>query len=126
MEPNNFFFLVLPLAMLVFFLVGLVIYNSRKEEDDYEKQEKKLRQLLFSGKIDRKSFTNLISRVKYVKHFNSESKRLLTFLSDEKIDEETYERLRQVLESSFRERLEKLDENTNGSDKTDIFEASKF
>jgi hypothetical protein len=40
----------------VFFLVALVIYNARNEEDDYEKELKKLRQLLFSGKLDRKTF----------------------------------------------------------------------
>ncbi|MCW4015851.1 MAG: hypothetical protein NWF06_05725 [Candidatus Bathyarchaeota archaeon] len=126
MEPNYFFFLILPLAILVFFLVGVVIYNSRKEEDDYEKQEKKLRQQLLSGKIDRKKFTNFTSRVKYVKHFNSESKKLLALLSDEKIDEETYGRLMQVLESSFKNRLDKLEETTNSGDLKKPFEASKF
>jgi len=126
MEPTTFFFLILPLAILVFFLVTLVIYTSRKEEDDYEKQEKKLRQLLFSGKLDRKSCTNHKARLKYVKHFNSESEKLLAFLSDEKIDEETYDRLRQVLESSFRERLDTLDENTNNEDPKKPFDTSRF
>ncbi len=56
MKSSYFFFLILPLAILVFFLVALVIYNARNEEDDYEKELKKLRQLLFSGKLDRKTF----------------------------------------------------------------------
>ena len=46
----------MPLAILVVFLVALVLYNSRKEEDDYEKEVKKLRQLLISGKLDKKPF----------------------------------------------------------------------
>jgi hypothetical protein len=56
MEPSYFFFLIMPLAILVVFLVGLVLYNARKEEDDYENEVKKLRQLLFSGKLDKKIF----------------------------------------------------------------------
>ena len=126
MEPNQFFFLILPLAISVFFLVAVVIRTSRTEEVDYEKQEKKLRQLLFSGKLDRKTFTTLKSRVKYVKHFNSESKKLVSLLSDEKIDEETYARLRQVLEKSFSQRLDKLDETTNEAFNKEPFDASKF
>jgi len=126
MEPTYFVFLILPLAILVFFLVALVIYSSRQEEDDYEKQEKKLKQLLISGKLDRKSFSNFKTRLKYVKDFNIESKKLLACLSDEKIDEETYKRLRQVLESSFRGRLDKLDENVNNEDPQKPFDASKF
>ena len=85
-----------------------------------------MKHLLVWGKLDRKSFTNLKSRVRYVKHFNSESKKLLAFLSDEKIDQETYGRLRQVLESSFRGRLDKLDENMNDNDPKKPFDASRF
>jgi hypothetical protein len=44
------------LVILVVFLVGLVLYNARKKEDDYENEVKKLRQLLFSGKLDKKIF----------------------------------------------------------------------
>jgi hypothetical protein len=55
MEPSYFFLLIVPLAILVVFLVGLVLYNARKEEDhDYENELKKLRQLLLSGKLDKK------------------------------------------------------------------------
>jgi hypothetical protein len=46
----------MPLAILVVFLVGLVLYNSRKEEDEYENELKKLRQLLLSGKLGKKIF----------------------------------------------------------------------
>ena len=126
MDPSYFFFLILPLAILVIFLVALVLYSSRQNEDDYEKQEKKLKQLLISGKLDRKSFTNHKARLKYVKHFNSESEKLLAILSDGKIDEETYDRLRQVLESSFRGRLDKLEENMNNEDPQKPFDASRF
>ena len=110
MEPNYFFLLIMPLAILVVFLVGLVLYNSRKEEDEYEKEFKKLRQLLLSGKLDKKNFLLLRNRLKHEKHFNSESNKLLSLLSDEKIDQGTYVRLRQVLETSLRDRFDKLNE----------------
>ena len=56
MQPSYFFLLIVPLAILVVFLVGLVLYHARKEEDDYENELKKLRQLLLSGKLDKKIF----------------------------------------------------------------------
>jgi hypothetical protein len=126
MEPGYFFYLILPLGILVFFLVAVIVYNSRKEEDEYEKEVKKLRQLLFSGKLDRKTFLNMRNRLKHEKVFLTESKKLFTLLSDEKIDEDTYVRLRQVLEKSFKERLDKLDEGTAEPAIKEPFDASKF
>jgi len=126
MESSYFFFLILPLAILVFFLVALVIYNARKGEDEYEKELKKLRQLLFSGKLDRKTFLNMRNRLKHEKIFTTESKKLFSLLSDDKLDKETYVRLRQVLAKSFRDRLDKLDDNTNEFYTKDSFDASKF
>jgi hypothetical protein len=110
MEQSYFFLLIVPLALLVVFLVGLVLYNARKEEDEYENELKKLRQLLFSGKLDKKNFIRLRNRLKHEKVFTTESNKLLSLLSDEKIDQGTYIRLRQVLETSFRDRLDKLNE----------------
>lgn len=126
MEPSYFFFQIIPLAILVVFLVALVLYNVRKKEDDYENQVKKLSQLFFSGKLDKKNFLNLRNRLKHEKIFTTESKRLLTLLSDEKIDEESYVRLRQVLEKSFRDRLDRPYEHTTGVGKKEPFDASKF
>jgi hypothetical protein len=110
MEQSYFFLLIVPLAILVVFLVGLVLYNARKEEDEYENELKKLRQLLLSGKLDKNNFLHLRNRLKHEKVFTSESNKLLSLLSDEKIDQGTYIRLRQVLETSFRDRLDKLNE----------------
>lgn len=126
MESSYFFFLVLPLAVMVFFLVAVVIYKARNEEDEYEREVKKLRKLMFSGKLDKKTFVNMRNKLKHEKTFHTESKKLFTLLSDNKIDEETYVRLRQVLESSFRQRLDKLDENTDEPSMKEPFDASKF
>ena len=127
MEPNTFFFLVMPLGGLVFFLVGLVIYNARKaEEDDYAKQLKTLRRQLLAGKLDKNNFIRMKARLKHEKFFNIESKKLLKLLSEQKIDEETFGRLRQVLETSFKNRLDKLDEDTNEPTLKGSFNPSTF
>ncbi len=125
MEPTYFFYLIMPLALLVVFLVGIILYYSRKEEDEYEKEVKKLRQLLLSGKLDKKNFLNTRSRIEYEKNFNTESKRLLDLLSDEKIDEHTYVRLRQVLEKTYQDRLDKLDIDTDEDHKNETVNASE-
>jgi hypothetical protein len=126
MESGYFFYLILPLGILVFFLVAVIVYNSRNEEDEYEKEVKKLRHLLFSGKLDRKTFLNMRNRLKHEKVFLAESKKLFRLLFNEKIDEDTYVRLRQVLEKSFKERLDKLDEGTTEPTVKEPFNASKF
>ena len=126
MESDYFFFLIMPLAILVVFLIGLRIYRTRKEEDDHEKELKKLRRLFLSGRVNKKNFLNMRSRLKHEKIFTTESKKLLTVLSEEKIDEETYVRLRQVLEKSFRDRLDKLNENRADVGNEEFFDASRF
>jgi uncharacterized protein YqgQ len=115
----------MPLAALVVFLVGIILYYSRKEEDDYEQEVRKLRQLLLSGKMDKKNFLSMRNRIKHEKSFHSESKKLLSLLSDEKIDEHTYVRLRQVLEKTFSDRLDKLDLNLDEDYKDKVFNSSK-
>ena len=108
------------------FLVALVIYNSRTEEDNYEKEIKKLRRLLFTGMLDKKTYINLSSSLKYVKSFNNKSQKVLSLLYVEKIDELTYVRLRHILETTFKERLDKLDDSTNKVNSEKPFDASKF
>ena len=127
MEPNNFFFLILPLATLGFVLAGVLLYTkSRSGEDEYERKLKKIRRLMFLGKVDRKTYINLSRRLRYVKHFNSESSKLPALLSDEKIDKGTYVRLRHILETTFKKRLDKLDDSINEVGKEKPFDAAKF
>ena len=125
MEPSYFAFLILPLGILVFVLVGITFYYARKQEDSYEMQVKKLRKLLITGKIDTKTFTALKNKTEHVKHFNSESKKLVELLSSGKIDEETYNRLNRVLQKSFKEKIDSLEDDTKTPTKNP-FNASKF
>ncbi|MCW4034222.1 MAG: hypothetical protein NWF03_02530 [Candidatus Bathyarchaeota archaeon] len=127
METSSFFYFVLPLGILVFFLVGLVVYYARKQDDEYERELKKLRKNLLSGKMTRPEFINMRTRLKHEKTFNTESKKLLAMLSEEKVDNDTYVRLRHVLETNFKERIEKLEANTAGKpSKKESFDASRY
>ena len=127
MEPTDFFFLILPLALCIVVLVSVILYTtSRTGDDEYERRLKKLRKMLFSGKLDRQTYINLNRRMKYAKQFNAESSKLVAMLSDEKIDEDTYMRLRHVLEHRFKERLDKLDDDPNLANCKEPFDTSKF
>ena len=125
MDSSYFVFLVLPLAVIVFFLVGLTLYYARKGEDEYEKEIKNLRKLLISGKINTQTFNRLKSKTNYVKEYKNESKRLLELLSSQKIDNESYERFNQVLEKSFQEKIARV-EDENEELQAKPFHAAKF
>ena len=126
MDSSYFFFLVVPLASLVVFLVALVLYHARDDEDAYEAQVKKLRKLWLSGKLDRKTFVRTRNQVRHEKNFSNESKKLLSLLADEKIDKDTYTRLMHILETSHRDRLGKLVTKSKADDSNEPFDASKF
>ena len=124
MDPSSFFFLIVPLAVLIAVLVGVVMYKSRQEVDDYEAEMRKLRKLLLKGKLDRKTYLCMRAKLRHEQLFSIESKKLLSLLSDGKIDQDTYVRLRQVLDTSYKDKIDKLDEE-NSCDKEPFF-AGKF
>jgi len=114
MEPSNFFFLILPLAIIIAVLVVVVFYLARRtEETDYEKEMKELRQSLLKGKLDRKTFLYIRDNVKVEDLFADESKRLDDMLKHKKMDPDTYIRMKKVLGMSFNERLVKINEKYN-------------
>jgi hypothetical protein len=111
MEPSQFFFIILPLAILIAVLVILVLYLSRRtEETDYEKEMKNLRQLLLKGKLDRKTFLHIRDNLKVEDLFADETKRLDDMMKNKKMDSDTYVRMKKILEMSFSERLVKINE----------------
>ena len=109
MEPSNFFFLILPLAIIIAVLVVVVFYLARRtEETDYEKEMKELRQSLLKGKLDRKTFLYIRDNLKVEDHFADESEWLNDMLKQKKMDPATYVRMKKVLEMTFDERLVKI------------------
>ena len=111
MEPSQFFFLILPLAIIIAVLVAVVFYLSRKtEETNYEKEIKELRRLLIKGKLDRKSFLYIRDNLKAEDHFTDESKQLDDIMKQKKMDPDTYVRTKKILEMTYNERLVKIHE----------------
>ncbi len=114
MEPSQFFFIIVPLAAIISILVAVVFYLSRKtEETDYEKEMKRLRQLLIKGDLDRETFLNVRENLKAEDLFSDESKRLNEMLESKTMDSDTYLRMKKVLQVGFNERLKKIDAKYN-------------
>ena len=85
MDPNEFFFLILPLAALVAILVAVVLYLARKEDTIQDKELETLNELMRTGEIDKENF----------------SEALQDLVSKKVIDKNSYERLRKLLEKSL-------------------------
>jgi hypothetical protein len=108
MEPNHFYFVVLPLGVLIVILVSLVLYIARKEESLYDRESKRLRIMLRSGTIDKKTFERMRNRAKEEIIFAEESERLYALLQKKKIDQDTYVQLIGLLEKNFHNRVKEL------------------
>jgi len=85
MDPSEFFFLILPLAALVAVLVAAVLYLARKEDTVKHKEMETLHELMRTGEIDKENF----------------SIALQDLVSKKVIDENSYKRLRKLLERSL-------------------------
>jgi len=100
---------ILPLATIITLSASVLVYRSRKtKETDYEKEMKKLRQLLLKGKLDRKTFLHIRDNLKVEDLFADETQRLDNLLEQKNIDSETYRRMKTILKMRFNERLEKI------------------
>ena len=87
MDPNEFLFLILPLAALVAILVVVVFYLARKEENVRHKEVETLNELMLTGAVDKENF----------------SAALQGLVRDKIIDEDSCKRLRKLLQDSFNE-----------------------
>ena len=95
MEPLDFQFFVLPLAVLIGILTLMVVYYARREE----RQEKKLKKLM------RRYVRN---RVTQEEIFAKELEKLQLLLRNKSIDKSTYSRLKETLEISFAQKREEV------------------
>ena len=114
MEPTQFFFIVLPLAILIGILVGVIFYQAKEgEKEDYKKEMKKLRKLLLKGKLDKKTFVHIRDNLKIEDIFADETQRLDSMLKEKTIDSDAYVRMKKILEITFNQRLEKINQKYN-------------
>ena len=99
MEPTDFYSFVLPLGVLLVILVSLVLYLARKEES-LEKRWNRLTRAYMSD------------RLKQEKIFAEELEKLQILLQEKSVDQDTYVRLKKLLERSLTRRLERLNART--------------
>jgi hypothetical protein len=111
--------IILPLATIITLSTCVYVHRSRKtKETDFDKEMRKLRQLLLKGKLDRKMFLHIRDNLKVEDLFADETQRLDNLLEEKNIDQETYRRMKQILKMSFNERLEKINLKYNYLDST--------
>ena len=109
--------LVLLFASISTILVIVIIFFKRRRnhETNYEKEMKKIRQLLLKGKIDRKTFLHIRDNLKVEDIFTDETQRLDNMLQQNSIDSETYRRMEKILKMNLNERLEKINSKYNNA-----------
>ena len=87
MDPNEFLFLILPLAALIAILVVAVFYLAKKEDTMQQKEVETLDELMLTGAVNKENF----------------SAALQGLVRNKLIDKDSCERLRKLLEDSFNE-----------------------
>jgi hypothetical protein len=110
MIDSNLLNLLLPLASIgAIAIIGILLFQRRKnDETDYEKEMKKLRQLLLKGKLDRKTFLQIRDNLRVEDIYADEIQRLDNLLQQKNIDSETHRRMKKILEMNLKERLDKI------------------
>jgi hypothetical protein len=85
MDPNEFLFLILPLASLVAILAAVVLIMARKEHTIHLKELETLNELMRTGELDKENYSEVLQDLV--------SKRV--------IDEKSRKRLKKLLERAL-------------------------
>jgi len=80
---------VLPMLILTIAVAAIYVHYKRKIESDYDIEMKQLRQLLFSGKLDKNRFNLVKNRLKIDSLFSEQGDILENMFQNEKIDSTT-------------------------------------
>jgi len=85
MDPLQFYFLILPLAILVFILVIVVVYYARKEKNLSVKDIQILNELMHSGVVDYRNYPTALQEL----------------VEDNVIDKNSFDTMGKLLEEYF-------------------------
>jgi len=100
------------ISSMVTFSAGLAImanyFSGKKEYNAYELELKQLRHSLLQGKLGRKNFIYIKDNLEVEDIFSTESKRLDEMFEQNRLDEDTYDRLKKVLELTFKDKIVKI------------------
>ena len=90
-------------------IVGSIIwYYKKRATTDYELEIKQLRQMYYSGKLDKNSFLRVKNRMSVETSSSEQGEILEKMLKDKKLDPITYTRMKKALKISLDQKLKKL------------------
>jgi uncharacterized membrane protein (DUF106 family) len=95
MQATDFYSFVLPLGVLIAIVVSLLLYFARKQES-------------LEKRWDRLTRAYMRYRLEQEKAFAEELEKLQILLQEKSIDQDTYVRLKKLLERALTRRLERL------------------
>ena len=87
MDPNEFFFLILPLAVLVLILVVVVLYLSRKEGTMKHKEVETISELMQTGQLNKQNFSLMLQELVQQGIIGKDSYATLGKLLDDSLNE---------------------------------------
>ena len=100
------------MLILAIAVAAIYLHYKRKKESDYDMEMKQLRQLLFSGKLDKNRFNLVKNRLKIDSLFSEQGDILENMFKEEKIDSTTYNRMKNALKLSMNQKLKKINPKT--------------
>lgn len=87
MDPNEFLFLILPLAALVTILVVVVLYLAKKEDTVRDQEVETLNELMQTGVLNKKNFYMMLQDLVHNKLIDKDSCETLGKLLEESFDD---------------------------------------
>ena len=87
MDPNEFFFLILPLAVLVLILVVVVLHLSRKEGTMKHKEVETISELMQTGQLNKHNFSLMLQELVKQGIIGKDSYATLGKLLDDSLNE---------------------------------------
>ena len=99
MDPNQFYYLILPLTSLVFILVIMVVYYARKEDKGQLAEMQMLNELMRTGAVDKVNFATALQDLVEEKIIDRESFRRMGQLLEEHFNEPKEEQTRGMIET---------------------------
>jgi hypothetical protein len=94
MDPNQFYFLILPLASIIFILVAVVVYYARSDNEKRLTEMQLLNELIRTGAIDKMNFTTALQDL----------------VEQKVIDKDSFNRMGKLLEDYLNESKEVIQE----------------
>ena len=85
MDPNEFLFLILPLASLVILLVAIVLFMAKREPFIHHNELETLNELMRTGEVDKENYSEVLQDLVSKKIINEKSRKLMKKLLEKSL-----------------------------------------